>query len=46
MIALSAIVPHISIVQASNRDDQSMTAYLISLALVLLVAIALWDGGV
>jgi hypothetical protein len=39
-------MPHISIVQASSRDDQSMTAYLISLALVLLVAIALWEGCV
>jgi hypothetical protein len=40
MIARTAIMPHIG----SRPEEASMTVYLISLALVGLVAIAVWEG--
>ena len=42
MIAGTVIMPHISFIPA--RREAGMTAYLISLALAGLVAIAVWDG--
>jgi hypothetical protein len=44
MTALSAIMPHIISCQRTVSEEGSMTAYLISLALIGLVAIAVAEG--